>query len=88
LTDRGSREPIRTCVACGRKASQKDLLRFALSGDRAFWDLDRRMPGRGAYICPRQECLEALKRDRKKGRIFRRQLGEEAWAELTSIPKD
>jgi predicted RNA-binding protein YlxR (DUF448 family) len=86
LKSRGSREPERTCVACGRKTAQNELLRFALSGDRVRWDLGRGLPGRGAYVCPRQECLEALKRDRKKGRIFRRQLGEEAWAELQSMP--
>jgi uncharacterized protein len=86
LKDRGSREPRRTCVACGRKAAQNELLRFALSGDRVRWDLGRSLPGRGAYVCPRQGCLEALKHDRKKGRIFRRQLGEEAWAELQSMP--
>ncbi len=85
---RGRHQPWRTCVACGRKEPQDELLRFALSGDRVLWDLSRRLPGRGAYICPRQECLDALTRDRKKGRIFRRQLGEEAWAELVSIPRE
>lgn len=81
----GSDQPQRTCVACGRKASQAELRRMAISGGRVLWDPRRRLPGRGAYVCPRRECLEALARDRKKGRIFRRQLGEEAWAELIDI---
>ena len=88
MKHRGSRQPQRTCVACGRKAEQSELLRLVISGGRVLWDPRRRLPGRGAYICPRQECLEALKSDRKKGRIFRRQLGEEAWAELISIPSE
>lgn len=87
MRNRGGKQPGRTCVACGRKAAQNELLRFALSGGRVLWDRRRQLPGRGAYLCPRQECLEALKCDRKKGRIFRRQLGEEAWAELSNIPR-
>ncbi len=78
----GKNQPQRTCVACGRKAPQGELLRLAVSGDRVLIDPRRQLPGRGAYICPKRECLEALARDRKKGRIFRRQLGEGAWSEL------
>ena len=75
-------------MACGRKAPQAELKRMAVSGGRVLWDPRRRLPGRGAYICLRRECLEALKRDRKKGRIFRRQLGEEAWAEVVDTARE
>ncbi len=76
-------------MACGRKAPQSELLRLAVSGGRVRIDPLRRLPGRGAYICPRRECRQALMRDRGKGRIFRRQLGEEAWTELfTSLENE
>jgi predicted RNA-binding protein YlxR (DUF448 family) len=85
LVASGCNQPWRTCVACGRKAPQAELQRMALKGDRVLWDPRRRLPGRGAYICPQRECLGVLARDRKKGRIFRRQISEEAWAELIDI---
>jgi predicted RNA-binding protein YlxR (DUF448 family) len=88
LTARGRNQPQRTCVVCGRKAPQAELERMAVSGGRVLWDPSRRLPGRGAYICFRRECLEALKRDRNKSRIFRRQLGEEAWAEVVDTARE
>jgi predicted RNA-binding protein YlxR (DUF448 family) len=49
-------EPIRTCVGCGRKAPQRELLRFA-APDRELTP-GANAPGRGAYTCRRLACFE------------------------------
>ncbi len=50
--------PQRTCHACRRKAPQAELLRFVCGPKRqAILDLRRKLPGRGAYLCPRLACL-------------------------------
>jgi len=48
---------IRTCVGCGRKRGQAELVRFSggPAGLRAYLD---RAEGRGAYLCPDAGCLE------------------------------
>ena len=46
----------RTCAGCGRKAPQRDLIRFAARGGRLV--AGRTEPGRGAYTCPRLSCFE------------------------------
>ncbi|MGE4427143.1 MAG: YlxR family protein [Solirubrobacteraceae bacterium] len=46
-----TQHPERRCVGCGRRAPQAELVRIALDGDRPVADPDRRLPGRGAYVC-------------------------------------
>jgi hypothetical protein len=74
--------PLRTCVACGRRAPQRRLLRLAVSRGRVAADPGRRLQGRGAYLCPAPECRERLAGQRNKSRHFRRRLPEGAWREL------
>ena len=48
--------PVRTCAGCGRKAAQRELLRFvARAGALAP---GAREPGRGVYTCRRLACFE------------------------------
>jgi predicted RNA-binding protein YlxR (DUF448 family) len=48
--------PQRTCVGCGRRAPQADLLRFAAPAGVLV--AGRGTPGRGAYTCRRLACFE------------------------------
>jgi predicted RNA-binding protein YlxR (DUF448 family) len=57
------REPQRTCVACRQVKAKRELVRVVRTpqGDIEI-DITGKKEGRGAYICPSQECLEkALK---------------------------
>jgi predicted RNA-binding protein YlxR (DUF448 family) len=48
--------PIRSCVGCGRKAPQAELLRF-VAADGRLVPADGR-GGRSAYTCARLPCFE------------------------------
>jgi predicted RNA-binding protein YlxR (DUF448 family) len=62
--------PVRTCVGCGRKAPQTELVRFvAKDGALAH---GRREPGRGAYTCRRLACFERAASRRAFARVLRR----------------
>jgi uncharacterized protein len=53
---------IRTCVGCRRARPQGELLRLARTPDGVRFDPTRRLPGRGAYLCPLPTCLDAATR--------------------------
>jgi uncharacterized protein len=56
--------PTRTCIACRRPAAKPTLLRLAAVDGTVQVDPLARLPGRGAYVCSRQECVEvALRRE-------------------------
>jgi len=63
----------RTCVGCRTSLPLQELIRLVLDPDgEVVIDLDRRLPGRGAHVCPRHECIEQAVRKDALGRAFRR----------------
>ena len=79
----GRQPPQRTCVACGKKADKRDLLRIVAPKDGpARLDPTGKSPGRGAYTC--RDCL-ASGRKTGKGRLsyaLRRGLTNEEWTDI------
>jgi predicted RNA-binding protein YlxR (DUF448 family) len=64
--------PVRTCVGCGRKAPQRELLRFVAADGQLEHDPAGRRPGRGAYTCARRVCFERAQSRRAFARTLRR----------------
>jgi hypothetical protein len=62
-------EPIRRCVGCGRRAAQRELVRFVVR-DGALTP-SAKAPGRGAYTCPRLPCFERALASRGFNRTLR-----------------
>ncbi len=61
--------PTRTCVACGRSAAKRDLVRVVRTpeGD-VLVDAAGKLSGRGAYLCSDPACL---RHGVEKGRLAR-----------------
>ena len=62
--------PERSCVGCGRKAPQAELLRFGAVNGRLT--VGRTVPGRGVYTCRRLVCFERAVASRGFNRVLRR----------------
>jgi uncharacterized protein len=73
--------PIRSCVGCGRKAAQSELLRFVAKGGRLIPGATE--PGRGAYTCRRLTCFERAVSRRAFNRTLRQTVRVEQ--KLTSL---
>jgi uncharacterized protein len=65
-------EPIRSCIGCGRKAPQHELLRFVAKDGRLV--AGQGEPGRGAYTCRRLACFERAVSRRAFNRTLRQNL--------------
>ena len=63
---------VRTCVGCGRKAPQSELLRFVAADGVLQPDPTGRAQGRGAYTCPRRVCFERAASKRAFARTLKR----------------
>ena len=74
-------EPIRSCVGCGRKAPQRQLLRFVAKDGRLVTGVGA--PGRGAYTCRRLSCFERAVSRRAFNRTLRQTVKVEP--ELASL---
>jgi predicted RNA-binding protein YlxR (DUF448 family) len=52
---------MRSCVGCGQRAPQRDLVRFVGTESGGLrLDEERRQPGRGAYLHDRDSCASAF----------------------------
>ena len=51
--------PLRSCIACRRKAPKRDLIRIVRTPEGAL-EIDARgkRQGRGAYLCRKWQCCE------------------------------
>lgn len=81
-TNRRSREdvpagagPVRSCIGCGSRRLQVELTRLAVGSEgRVVVDKQRRLPGRGAWLCG-VGCLAAAVKRKAFGRAFRGRAG-------------
>jgi uncharacterized protein len=62
--------PVRSCIGCGRKAPQAELLRFVAREGVLVAGAGE--PGRGAYTCRRLSCFERALARRAFNRTLRR----------------
>jgi len=63
--------PVRTCVGCRERAAKVELLRVVAVAGVLIPDPAGRLPGRGASLHPRAECLNAAVRRRAFARALR-----------------
>lgn len=64
--------PIRTCISCGTKRPKSDLIRLVLDPDGwVVCDFIGNAPGRGAYVCRREECWAILRDSNRLKKAFR-----------------
>ena len=51
--------PQRMCVGCQEMRPKKEMTRVVKTPDNSVEiDLTGKRPGRGAYVCPKEECLQ------------------------------
>ena len=57
---RARKTPLRTCIACRTGRDKRDLIRIVRAADgHVEVDSTGKANGRGAYVCPTVECIDA-----------------------------
>ena len=77
------RKPLRQCIGCGEKREKQDFWRIVRTPeDEIILDPTGKAAGRGAYLCPKRECLEAARKRHALSRSFHGQFSEEIYDAL------
>ncbi len=64
--------PMRTCIACGSKRGQNELIRVILDVEgQLVRDDHGKRQGRGAYVCKNKTCREQMRKNKCLNRAFR-----------------
>ena len=77
------RVPLRMCTGCGEHLPKKELVRLVKSptGEISI-DLTGKKSGRGAYVCPKADCLRKARKARRLERVFDCDIPDEVYARL------
>ena len=55
--------PIRMCIGCRGRKNKEGLMRFARDREGIIvFDRDKKMSGRGFYLCPDPKCFKSAKK--------------------------
>jgi predicted RNA-binding protein YlxR (DUF448 family) len=86
-----STRPIaqRTCVACQQIRTKREMVRLVRTpGGDIEIDNTGKKPGRGAYICPNQECWEKALQGKRLGHALRSNLTHDNREQLIKDGRD
>ena len=82
-TGKSKRVPQRSCAICRVKSDTADLIRIVRSPEGvAVIDITGKLPGRGAYICPNEECISQAQKSGALGRALGVTIQAELWPSL------
>ena len=75
--------PARTCLGCRRTRNKKDLIRIVRTPEgEIMTDPRQKAPGRGAYLCRKEECLARVIRSGALQRALKQSIPEDVWDQL------
>ena len=63
--------PMRQCIGCGEQFPKREMIRVVKPKEgEVSLDMTGRLPGRGAYLCKKVECLRLAQKNRRLERSF------------------
>ena len=75
--------PLRKCTGCQEMKSKKELIRVVKNdAGEISLDFTGKKQGRGAYICPNEECLEKARKSKGLERSFKCAVPKEVYEQL------
>ncbi len=80
------KKPQRTCLGCRTAKNKDELLRIVRTPSGSVVpDPDRKIDGRGAYICRHPDCLKRVIKSRALSRSLKCEVPEEVYIRLQEV---
>ena len=77
--------PLRMCIGCREHKPKKELIRVVKSPEgEVSVDMTGKKPGRGAYICRKEECLRKAQKSRQLERALECSMTQELYDRLAA----
>ena len=75
--------PVRMCVGCQEMKNKKEMIRVIKTQEGTFMlDATGKKNGRGAYVCPSEECLQLARKNKGLERSFKQAIPAEVYESL------
>lgn len=81
--------PLRICSGCQEKKPKKELVRIVRTPDsEVVLDLTGKKAGRGAYLCPSEECLKKAVKGKRLEKNLGQNISDKLLDEITAVLKN
>ena len=81
--------PQRQCMGCRERKAKRDMIRVVRCTDgQVRLDFSGKLNGRGAYICPKGECLKKARKAKSLDRSLEVTIPEEVYDRLEKEMED
>jgi hypothetical protein len=71
---------LRKCIGCGQQFGKKEMIRIVKNKENNIEvDFAGKAHGRGAYVCPNEECIEKLRKSKALNRAFSMEVKNEIY---------
>ena len=75
--------PLRQCLGCREMKPKRELVRVVRAPDGSVsLDFKGKSPGRGAYVCPNEECLKKAVKSRALERALEARIESDVFQRL------
>ena len=75
--------PVRMCLGCQEMKNKKEMIRVIKTPEGTFMlDATGKKNGRGAYVCPSEECLQLARKNKGLERSFKQAIPAEVYESL------
>ena len=75
--------PMRQCTGCREMKNKKEMIRVIKTPEGTFMlDATGKKNGRGAYVCPSEECLQLARKNKGLERSFKQAIPAEVYESL------
>ena len=75
--------PQRQCMGCRERKNKRDMIRVVRGTDGSVsLDFSGKLNGRGAYVCPDEECLKKARKSKALERSLEVPIPEEVYDRL------
>ena len=81
--------PQRTCIGCNEKKDKTELIRIVKSPEGEISvDKTGKKPGRGAYICDNENCLEKVIKSKRLSKVLETEITGDVYEYLRGVIVD
>lgn len=71
--------PLRMCIACRNMKPQGELIRIVKDSGEPKLDIDKKLFGRGAYLCRNAECIQKAEKRNLLAKHFKCNVNKEIY---------
>lgn len=80
--------PQRMCIACRQMLPKGDLIKAVKTENGAVIDTEKKLPGRGAYVCKNPVCIQNARKKRLLSRHFKTAVDPAVYDEIERAAKE